>query len=403
MAGMGLDNIMTEHLNETNKKHPLFSLIVLAYNNQKHIYDALDSIFAQDYPNIELIISDDGSNFFNEQELSSYVTERITSNITNYIFNRNKNNVGTVKHLELTREKCSGDFIMSIAADDALYSNNSISTLVKACTDNPEANVITSQVGMYDEELKRLHSLFVSSEDAVLINSGEPWKLFEELTSRCFIAASGTVYTKDIFNEIGILSDNYFIIEDWTTHLRLARKGIKIKFIDKITVKHRHGGISHGNKNNTSESYIRYCKDFVTAFDLEILPYIDKINPEQVDKIFERYNSHCDQYDTLNGELLRAKKLGISIKTLRNILSFKNILLNISSLDKIRTDALISIAIFTMLFAISSYNYSRIYYVYYNNWLINLGIFFAGITILRLLIYFVFNFWILLKYRTLRH
>lgn len=37
------------------------SLIVLTYRFFSGIYNTLDSIFEQDYPSIELIISDDGS------------------------------------------------------------------------------------------------------------------------------------------------------------------------------------------------------------------------------------------------------------------------------------------------------------------------------------------------------
>ena len=41
---------------------PLVSIVVLTYNSSDYVLETLDSIKCQDYPNLELIVSDDGSN-----------------------------------------------------------------------------------------------------------------------------------------------------------------------------------------------------------------------------------------------------------------------------------------------------------------------------------------------------
>ncbi|TVS16792.1 MAG: glycosyltransferase family 2 protein [Gammaproteobacteria bacterium] len=43
-----------------NRK-PMLSVLIPNYNDEKHIERAIDSIVAQDYPSIELVIVDDGS------------------------------------------------------------------------------------------------------------------------------------------------------------------------------------------------------------------------------------------------------------------------------------------------------------------------------------------------------
>lgn len=40
---------------------PLFSVVVLVYRHYEHLKTAVNSVLEQDYENIELIISDDGS------------------------------------------------------------------------------------------------------------------------------------------------------------------------------------------------------------------------------------------------------------------------------------------------------------------------------------------------------
>ena len=44
-----------------NKKIQKVSVIILTYNQMDYLYDAIKSVLNQDYPNIELIVSDDAS------------------------------------------------------------------------------------------------------------------------------------------------------------------------------------------------------------------------------------------------------------------------------------------------------------------------------------------------------
>lgn len=48
-------------MNICSKEHKLISVIVPIYKVEKYLRRGIDSILAQDYPNIEVILVDDGS------------------------------------------------------------------------------------------------------------------------------------------------------------------------------------------------------------------------------------------------------------------------------------------------------------------------------------------------------
>src|SRR5437762_6047257 len=51
---------------------PLVSIVVPSYNHGRYLREAVDSIVAQDYPRIELIVIDDGSTDDSPEILRSY-------------------------------------------------------------------------------------------------------------------------------------------------------------------------------------------------------------------------------------------------------------------------------------------------------------------------------------------
>ena len=69
-----MDSIKKESLDiYPLEEYPVWSIIVLCYKNQDKLYGMLDSIFIQDYPRIQLIVSDDGSYDFDVEMVRDYV------------------------------------------------------------------------------------------------------------------------------------------------------------------------------------------------------------------------------------------------------------------------------------------------------------------------------------------
>jgi len=62
-------------------KRKLFSVLLVSYKNLPYIYDAINSVLDQDYPDIELIICDDGTEEFQEKEYADYIKLNNKGNI----------------------------------------------------------------------------------------------------------------------------------------------------------------------------------------------------------------------------------------------------------------------------------------------------------------------------------
>ena len=94
------------------------------------IFTAIDSVLKQDYPNIELIIADDGSKDFNKEKVREYINKKKHNNIQNIIFTGKGKNVGTVKNTNQVLKVANGKYISFFAADDELSNSKVISNYV---------------------------------------------------------------------------------------------------------------------------------------------------------------------------------------------------------------------------------------------------------------------------------
>lgn len=93
---------------------PLVSIAILTYNSSKFIAEAIESAMSQDYPNIEIVISDDASTDNTIDILAQYAADypnkiRV---LTNEI------NTGPVNNWFKCIWACCGEYIVALAGDD---------------------------------------------------------------------------------------------------------------------------------------------------------------------------------------------------------------------------------------------------------------------------------------------
>ena len=111
------------------KNNPLVSILVLTYNGEKFIEQQLDSIFAQTYKNIEVLVFDDASSDNTQNILSNYSKKQPLKCFFH------EQNVGINDNFSLALKECSGDYVATSDQDD-IWDENKIEILVSKIENN---------------------------------------------------------------------------------------------------------------------------------------------------------------------------------------------------------------------------------------------------------------------------
>ena len=97
-------------------EHPLVSVVIVAYNHEEYISQAIESACNQSYPNIEVLVIDDAS---------TDNTPNIISELLNkykFCYIRNKKNLGSASaNFYRALNYIKGDFLAVLSGDDYLH------------------------------------------------------------------------------------------------------------------------------------------------------------------------------------------------------------------------------------------------------------------------------------------
>jgi glycosyltransferase involved in cell wall biosynthesis len=96
------------------------SFILICYNQEDFIEDALNSVFNQDYSNYEIIISDDASTDKTAAVIQNFIGNH-NSKAKEVFFNQNKTNLGIVGNFTKALSMAKGEWIIGMGGDDISY------------------------------------------------------------------------------------------------------------------------------------------------------------------------------------------------------------------------------------------------------------------------------------------
>jgi len=278
---------------------PLISLVLVHYSQPAYVKEALNSIFIQDYDNIEFIFADDCSPNLDLNDLKIYVKKNIKENVKNVVWQINEKNLGTVKSLNQAIKKCKGKYVLFFAADDKLFDEHVLSNFVKSfetCSDD-NVYMISAQCLFMDVTLKKILGLAVKPNFARDFNSYDSINQFKTLSKSCFLPIGATCMRSEMFKKFGLFNEKYKLVEDWSYFLHLTRNGGKIKYCDFDALYHRDGGTSHYvDEINIPSNVLNYKYDMIRIFENEILSYFKLFSTREKSLIMDRYECEKSSY-----------------------------------------------------------------------------------------------------------
>jgi glycosyltransferase involved in cell wall biosynthesis len=159
-----------------------------AYNCEKFIRQAIDSILNQTYTNFELLIADDCSTDNTKSIIDSYSDKRIKTF-------HNEKNLGYTQASNKLFSKCTGDYITFQDADD-YCSPNRLELLVHFLEKNKEYSCVGSNITKVDE----LGEEFFKSN--FVLKNNEIKDQFKN--ARIVMTGSSLLVKKEVLDKIGL-------------------------------------------------------------------------------------------------------------------------------------------------------------------------------------------------------
>ena len=229
---------------------PLVSVIIASYNHGPYIETSIRSVLAQTYPNIELLVVDDGS--------TDDSVERIQRLQSEYGFDfQTQQNQGLTRTLNGAIARAQGELIAPFGSDDIMMPER-IAVQVAYMADKPEVGICAGNIELIDSEgqlfpeaRQRRHVPFrrMDFEDVLLERKPYP-------------PAPTLLIRREALRKVGGF-DERVRLEDLMIELKITHAGYYIDGLDVVMAQYRkHASNSYKNHRFMIESILRIYEQF---------------------------------------------------------------------------------------------------------------------------------------------
>lgn len=216
---------------------PFLSVIVPAFNGEQFIREAIENIIAQDYPSLEIIVVDDGS-----EDNTAEIIKQLPYEVR-YLYQPNGGPAGA-RNTGIREAK--GEYIAFLDVDD-LWPVNNLYTLVEEISRNDEAEAVLGhgQIANYNPSTDTYEY------------SGSPAGEFPY-----YVGAA--LYRRSVFSKVGLFDPTLRYGEDTDWFMRARELGIVVRKLEEITlVVRRHGNNMTLNRDPRELNQLRVLKKSV--------------------------------------------------------------------------------------------------------------------------------------------
>lgn len=222
---------------------PLVTVIGIAYNHAPLIKEALESVWAQTYEPMQVILLDDASTDSSRQVIEELIADR--GDIT---FLPHEKNRGYTATFNEGMALAKGEFIIDFALDDVMlpvFIEKSVAALASA---GEKCGVSFTDAAYIDARSVETDQHYALLKKKGLITNMPQGDIFEMVLRRYFICTPTMVIRKTVFDRLGGY-DEHLAYEDFDFWVRSSRY-FRYVYTDEVLMKKR--------KLQTSMSANRY-------------------------------------------------------------------------------------------------------------------------------------------------
>ena len=266
-----------------NSLQPLVSIGVPVFNSQHYVVETLNSVKAQTYKNIQLILVDDCSTDESLHVVNDWL-EYNGSSFTEVIVIENPQNSGISFSCKMMEQVAKGIFFSCLGADDLIHPNK-IVTQVEYMIRHPDIALVYSNTLLIDSFGKLMQDDYFDVQRFSCVDNkiGPSGFVFDKLLIEDFIPNSSVLVRKAFMENVGGYDKSLFA-EDWDLWLRIC-KLYPVAFIDEYFSSYRihsqsvmrkssllvkmyescceavlkHGNISQTHNNIIAKHLYTYC------------------------------------------------------------------------------------------------------------------------------------------------
>ena len=218
---------------------PLVSVVVMSYNSAATIAETLDSIKAQTYQNLELIVTDDCSPDGKTLEI---IQNWLDANGSRFVYAdlvTTDKNTGVSGNINRGVAKSHGEWIKSIAGDDLLIPTAIEEYVNYVTTSQEEVRMCVCDVDLFSPEGDNIDNLINQYKYFFKLESEDYEHQRKRVMTMLVFVGPTYFYSRELFDEVAGFSEKYGCAEEWPFVYKIIIGGNRIYALNKKLVRYR--------------------------------------------------------------------------------------------------------------------------------------------------------------------
>ncbi|TGU70059.1 glycosyltransferase family 2 protein [Geomonas terrae] len=220
---------------------PLVSVCIPAYNGAAFIGQTLESVIAQSYENVEILVGNNCST-----DATGEIIDRFCARDPRVVHVRHEKNLGYVGNLNTLFAMAKGEYVAFYHADD-VYQPTLVQKEVEILDANPEVGAVFCKAKNFCDDLeqaRRCKQRFLKPGGAMKQGDGYLWGGMDAflpifLREGNFIVCPSFMTRRGALERAGLWSDAYVGPEDLNLWLRYLKNGVPLAVITDYLIYYR--------------------------------------------------------------------------------------------------------------------------------------------------------------------